>query len=205
MEQLNLTLEKKKNASALHSFSFSFGDIIVKAAKITFNILKYVFIGVLAVVLLFNAIGIFKRALLKEQIPLVFGFGNAIIVSGSMEPAIAVGDLIVIRKQKTYETGDVVTFEQTGYITHRIVEKTENGYVTQGDANNARDAEITLSQISGKVVVTVPKIGKAIRFFQGPFGCLILILGLAAMIEAPVLIRKLREKSGKQEPQGGEA
>ena len=163
---------------------------IIKAVLTTF---KFIFIGVLAIALLFNLISIFKRVALKEQIPLVMGYGNAIIITGSMEPSINIMDVIIIHKQTDYEPGDIVTYRSNIPITHRILEKTSDGYITQGDANNTQDPEVNKNQIIGKVIKIVPKAGNVILFFQKPFGMLILILCLFAMIEAPRLIDKIRK------------
>ena len=71
---------------------------------------------------------------------MLFGYGNAIIVSGSMEPAISVDDMIVFRKQREYSVGDIVLYND-GFVnvTHRIVEINGDQVITKGDANNAAD------------------------------------------------------------------
>ena len=161
--------------------------------KVLLKIFKFIFIIVLAAVILLNIISIFKRVILKEPIPLVFGYGNAIIITGSMEPAIMPGDMIILHKQSDYKTGDVVTYQGNNTpITHRIVGIVPGGYITQGDANNMDDGEIDPIRIIGKVVKTIPNIGGAILFFQSPFGMLVLIVGLFAMVEIPRLIEKIQ-------------
>ena len=155
----------------------------MKIIKIFLNIIKFIFTAILAVVLLLNLFAVAKGILLAEEIPLVLGFGKAVIISGSMEPAIAPGDVIIIHKQSSYQPGDIVTFKSHSYITHRIVEKTPTGYITQGDANNARDAEIDPSRIVGRTIKIIPKAGDVILFLQSPFGIAILIFCLFLMIE----------------------
>jgi len=135
---------------------------------------------------------IFKRLYYKEQIPLVFGYGNAVIVTGSMEPTIRIGDIIIIHSQNEYEINDIVTYHGTNNpVTHRINEITQTGYITRGDANNASDGDIEKSRIIGKVILTVPGAGNVILFFQQPLGMMLLIIGLFAMIELPRVIKKL--------------
>ena len=153
------------------------------------RICRILLICVLAVVLILNMVSIVRRIVFKEQMPLVLGFGSAVIVSGSMEPTIEVGDVIVIRVQNSYGVGDIVTFRDSSYITHRIVEKTLNGYITQGDANNVRDREIEDSHIVGKVVKILPKIGNVVLFLQNPLHMAILLLLLFVVIELPRLHR----------------
>ena len=166
----------------------------MKILRLSLKIFKFVFIGLLAIALLFNLINIFKRVVLKEQIPLVMGYGSAVIITGSMEPVIMPGDLVIVHEQGDYEIDDIVTYQGSNHpITHRIVEKTLGGYVTQGEANNADDGEIEQCRIIGKVVKIIPRTGNVILFFQSPPGILILILSMFAMIEAPRLVEKVRK------------
>lgn len=95
------------------------------------------------------------------------------VTSGSMEPTIATGSVVLVNKtQKQVETGDVITFlSGQQAVTHRViaVEETESGplYTTQGDANNAIDpGQRTPDQIVGKVLFGIPLIGTLILFVQ---------------------------------------
>lgn len=73
------------------------------------------------------------------------------VLSGSMLPNLAVGDIVFVAKG-TYNIGDIVTYEEDGYYTtHRIVQMDDMTYVTKGDANNTLDKAITSSQIAGKL------------------------------------------------------
>jgi len=167
----------------------------MKMIKLSLKISKIVFIGVITTALLFNLVNIFKRVILKEQLPIVFGYGSAIIVTGSMEPVIMPGDLVIIRKQNDYKPDDIVTYRgNNNPITHRILIKTPDGYITGGDANNTDDGEINKSRIIGKVVKIIPDTGNII-ILQSPFGMLVLIAGLFLMIEAPKFIGKARKHS----------
>jgi len=162
-----------------------------KLFKLLLKIGKYLFIGLLVVALLANLISIFKRLVLKEQLPMAFGWGSAIIISGSMEPAIHVGDLVIIHRQGSYAVGDIVTFAGNNYpITHRVMGLTPNGYITQGDANNAVDGEIDRDRIIGRVVAYVPRAGNVILFFQSTLGMLLLIAALFVILGLPNWIGK---------------
>lgn len=91
----------------------------------------------------------------------------------SMVPTIETSDLVIAVSQDDYETQDIVLFRDANVdqlILHRIVDETEAGYVTQGDANDITDQEAGLdpvsnSQISGKLLtynnepITIPYIG----------------------------------------------
>ena len=166
---------------------------------------KFLFIGALAAFLLLSAIGIVKRFVQKDAEPIttVLGLGTAVVLTGSMEPTIMGGDVILICRQKAYHKGDVVTFRSTGVsgipITHRIVEETETGFITQGDANNAQDLDsLETDRIIGKVILIIPKAGFAIQFLQNPMGIAFLVLALFAAIEVPIWRERHKEKLSEE-------
>ena len=88
------------------------------------------------------------------------GYSIFEVQTGSMSPEIEVGDWIVVKKQTDYELDDVITFEVEGeFVTHRIINKYEDSFVTRGDANNAKDSPILREQVVGKKVKTLSSFG----------------------------------------------
>ena len=137
----------------------------------------------LSVVLLLNLYLFAMQVIFGKQLPKLFGMAQIIVVSGSMEPAVQVGDLLVIREQDRYEDGDIITYRsEQSLITHRIISVKENSIITQGDANNVADAPITPSQVEGKMLLRVPGLGRAILFIKTPIGI------LAALVSGLILI-----------------
>lgn len=69
-----------------------------------------------------------------------------VVLSGSMEPEIPTGSVVVVDgRKKEWNPGDVITYRRGNMVvTHRIVEKSEEGYYTKGDANAEEDAGIVL-------------------------------------------------------------
>lgn len=87
-----------------------------------------------------------------------FGIQALTVSSNSMMPVFQKGDLIIIKEEKEYEVGDIVTFKDSSgnLVTHRIIEKCENAFYTKGDNNNTKDEEkIDNFQIIGKVVYLI--------------------------------------------------
>ena len=77
--------------------------------------------------------------------------------------------------------------------THRIVGKTDGGFITKGDANDTADGEIVPeSSIVGKVVLTVGGAGNIIIAAKSPLGMLCILAVLIAFIYIPELIKKKR-------------
>ena len=109
------------------------------------------------------------------------------VTSGSMEPAIKTGSIVMVKPAPDYKIGDIISFNlgkgERNLTTHRIVGEKEQGFITQGDANNVADANpVKKEQILGKVVLTVPYAAYAANFARSKFGLILLILIPALLI-----------------------
>jgi signal peptidase I len=137
----------------------------------------------LIILLCGNSYYLVSKFVFKNDLPMLFGYGNAIIVSGSMEPAISVDDMIVFRKQREYSVGDIVLYND-GFVnvTHRIVEINGDQVITKGDANNAADKPFLKSAIKGKVLWSVPGIGRLINFIITPLGLFLIVISALLII-----------------------
>lgn len=107
------------------------------------------------------------------------------VQSGSMEPAIKKGALVIVKPIQNYQKGDVITVSEPANpkvsLTHRIFEvKEKDGktfYVTKGDANNTPDTEDRPKEnVIGKVLFSIPYIGYPIGFAKTRDGLIILII-----------------------------
>ena len=84
-----------------------------------------------------------------------FGITILKVMSNSMSPVIEKGNKIIIKKQNEYEIGDIITYinNDGNLITHRIIEKYEDGFITKGDNNNTEDKEkVRKNQVLGKII-----------------------------------------------------
>ena len=151
------------------------------------RVLSAIVTVILALLLAANVYVIAARAVTGEPQPTVFGFSAAVVVTGSMSPAIEPGDLVVCRRSADYAVGDVITFRSgASLVTHRIVGGTAEGFTTRGDANNVADADpVPRGAVVGKVVFTVPKLGIFIEKLRTPLGMTVLVLIGFALIELP--------------------
>lgn len=123
------------------------------------------------------------------------GYRSLLVQSGSMEPTIMTGDIIVIQEHNQYNTNDVVTFKDSDRIvTHRIIEEegsaSERAFQTKGDANRSADeARIKHSDILGEVIFTVPKLGYMVSFGQSLPGLIVLVIIPATLLVVNELIK----------------
>ena len=129
-----------------------------------------------------------------------------------MEPALGVGDAILVRDLKgshggSVDVGDIITFAVDGgtfgTVTHRVVSVVDSPvgqrYVTKGDANRAADSSpVAPDRIVGEVVARFPWIGSASRFLSGlPF-----LLAIGAGYGATLLAGGARGARVRKVPKG---
>lgn len=131
--------------------------------------------------------------ILVSLLPFKNNYHLLIAKSGSMEPVVKTGSIILTLPQSDYQIDDIVAYRyalgdnpKKLLVTHRIVEiLNENNqklYLTQGDANETYDSNpVTKNQIIGKLVVKIPYLGYPINFLQTKVGA-ILIIALAAIV-----------------------
>ena len=130
------------------------------APKIAWGLFLLIF-GIVAVIALWLSI---DKMILKSPVPSLFGYASLTVETGSMQGTIDAGDMVVIKSQKEYRVGDIVTFLHEGDkipTTHRIIYRNEDGsFLTKGDANNTKDElPVTEDIIIGKVVKVFSGVG----------------------------------------------
>ena len=135
------------------------------------------------------AIGIFGVVVA----PSLVGGRSLTVMSGSMEPALGVGDVVINSRVSPAEVrvGDIVTFndpEGTGkLITHRvrqvrIVDDTAK-VVTKGDNTNAVERwDMPARGSLGRVEYHVPLLGFLVFWLHGPFASLALVVIPAVLL-----------------------
>lgn len=182
----------------------------MKLFKIAYNI----FMAGVAIVALLLVFSIF---------PITGNYKVMIVLSGSMEPAVKTGSLIVAKPshsagsgQADYKVGEIIAFGENGKsetsTTHRIVEVKGEGenisYTTKGDVNNAPDPERVLPEaIIGKVLFSVPVAGYIVNATKQPLGFVLIIIIPATIIiydecrNIGKEIKKMRSKKKEKRPE----
>jgi len=141
----------------------------MKALKILVNILLDVMIFVLVIGILVALYGFIQTSVLKKNYSNYFGYTYFQILTGSMEDTINVDDVVFVHITKDVDVNDIISFNDEGsVVTHRVIEKTDKGFITKGDNNNASDGEITKDRVIGKVVKVGKQYGKVKRFVFEP-------------------------------------
>lgn len=124
------------------------------------------------------------------------------VVSGSMEPEIPTGSLVVTVPESLSgqaEPGDIISYvadENLTVVTHRVVTRDYEGstLTTQGDANEAADPPVHSANVVGKVLVTVPAIGIPLSYLSTTTGKIIVITALVTLFLLVTLANLLTQK-----------
>lgn len=122
-----------------------------------------------------------------------------VVISGSMEPGIMTGDLIVDTRVETaaLEVGDVVSLSSElneNLVTHRIekiVPGENGGFVIsmKGDNNEFSDAlDYTVGTSVWQPTLQIPGLGSTILRLSTPAVALPLLMGLLALLGLTLLI-----------------
>lgn len=176
------------------------------------NVVCWTLIAILAIVVI---IAMYSR--INGNTPSFFGYSILRISSGSMEPDLKIGDVILsqnINDVYTLRVGDVITYEGSGdtsgkLVTHEVIvapHKGENGSVvlqTKGIANDVADREIVAEQVVSKMVVKLQFIDTMYNLFLSPWGLLIFI-ALILLIFFDEIINIVKIASGhydEEEPE----
>ncbi|WP_338561209.1 signal peptidase I [Paraclostridium sordellii] len=135
------------------------GEVKAEAKKFDKSKILNIIIACIVVLLALNLI-----TTKSDEIFRLIGYRSYTVLSGSMEPKFYPGDMIITKHKDKVDIkiNDIVTYRDNDgvIITHRIIEETDEGYITKGDNNNVKDAGILKEEnIIGKVKFSIPKIG----------------------------------------------
>lgn len=190
---------KKRHESKLH-----------KTLRIIKNIICW---GVLAILVL--TVVLFMGSKVNGKTPSLFGYSVLRVSTGSMQPELMIGDVILgkcVDDPTALKVGDVITYRGSGQtegllVTHKVVVapyKTADGTYklqTKGIANDAPDPEISTEDVLYIMVCKLGFIDTLYNLFFSPWGLLIFIAALLLIFidELVVIIRILtgHDKSPK--------
>ena len=150
--------------------------------------------------LLISALIIIAASSAFSALKIPGGLKMLVVQSGSMEPTIKTGSVILIKKQDTYSTGDIISFVGAGSdsTTHRVTKtnivKGKEIFNTKGDVNQGEDQEkVGIDSVLGKTAFTVPYLGYLIAFTKTQQGFIFLIVVPATLIIFSEILNIKRE------------
>ena len=176
------------------------------------TILRTTLLVLVALIVGLNVYSFNASRLTGDMVPMPFGVGATVVLSGSMEPTLSTGDILFITRKDTYEVGDVVVFQSNRIaVVHRIIElreetvESENGEetqlvaITQGDANNTPDDPIAIEQIKGVVKFRIPLVGYLVNMIKTPLGTIIIAVAAIFLLERSFHKEKAKDEDKLEE------
>lgn len=178
-----------------------------RAVRMLKNTICWVLIVILAITMV-----IFLTTRIQGNTPTVFGYTIFRITTGSMEPELMIGDIIldkVVDDETEISVGDVITFEGGGQfdgklVTHKVIkapytdEYGNEMLQTHGIANEIDDTPISISQVRAKMICKIPFIDTLYNLFLSPSGLLIMIL-LIILVFIDEIVNIVKILSGRNE------
>ena len=140
----------------------------------------------------------------------LLGYQVYTVLSGSMRPAYAEGDLLYVEpvKPSQVKVNDPITFvlnEKLTVATHRVVriDRENQLFYTKGDANGTEDTDpVHFNNLIGVPRFSVPLLGYVSYFVQNPPGTYITLavgLVLIGVVFLPDMLPKKKEKQETEE------
>ena len=149
--------------------------------KTVFRYIVFSFIGIVLGLFVYTQNA---KGLLKDKIPMPFGYGMSVVLSGSMESRLSVDDLVIIKATDNYKVNDIVLFQDgNSLVIHRIIEIDGDTVTTKGDANNVADEPINKSQIKGVLVYDIARLGAVVNILKQPVSVFIILAAVFLLTE----------------------
>ncbi|GEM_PF-2300404 len=130
--------------------------------------------------------------LLLSILPRLGVYTTLTVLSGSMEPAIKTGSVVVALPvaPETVVVGDVITVTSAeppyATVTHRVYEVSRDGegvlFKTKGDANQLPDPwNFYYTGPAGKIVLAIPYLGYVLAYSNSPLVRVVIVLAVAGL------------------------
>lgn len=149
-------------------------------------------------------------------VPMLMGYKEMAVLSGSMEPTIPVGSIVYVKPlddASLLEPGDICTYTMADgetMVTHRVVsvDPESQTLITKGDANEAEDGAISFGQVFGETQFHLPYLGYIAINAKTPTGILavcgvLVVVILLNFIPAIIDAGEEEKKKARQEASSG--
>lgn len=119
-----------------------------------------------------------------------------------MEPGLYEGDFVFVRKNRSYEVGDVVAYlnpDLGHFVLHRIIQIDGGSFILKGDNNDWVDSYQPYdNEIIGEFWFHIPKLGRLIAFIKNP-------VVLSLLLGSFLFLLLLGMMYGKEDPLSAES
>lgn len=130
------------------------------------------------------------------------GLRLCVIQSGSMEPTIPTYSVCLVTTQVDYDdlsVGDIVVYTRQSdgkQIVHRIVDITDAGAITRGDANQTDDGvSVTPDNLYARYIAHISCGGRIINAIRTPIGCAVIAVLVVVLLAWNIIDDKRRDRA----------
>ncbi|MBQ6756881.1 MAG: signal peptidase I [Oscillospiraceae bacterium] len=184
------------------------------------NIVKKVILGILNAIsialIVFAVVALLIVVTTRSgEAPNFFGYSMFRVLTGSMEPELPVGSMVIVKRVGAEEVkvGDIITFFSTdptlqgGVNTHRVIDIDNSGmdilFTTKGDANQFKDEYGAVgSNLIGVVIYCSTFLGTAVRLASNPvifFPLLVIPLGIILISNLVSTVKTAKKLAAEEE------
>jgi signal peptidase len=176
------------------------------------TVLGIVLCIILIPILLTNISLIVQSYTNTEEVPKLNGYSPLIVLTGSMEPAIESGDLIIVQQVDSSQVsvGDIIAFfdpesTDSSVVTHRVTEVLSEGgtlsFRTKGDLNNVEDTlSVPSSNLVGVYRTKLHGVGNIAMFMQTTTGLVVcVIVPLVLLVAVDIIRHRQFERQNQQD------
>lgn len=133
---------------------------------------------------------------------LATGLRLCTVQSGSMEPTIPTYSVCLVTTRVSYDdlsVGDIVVYTRASdgeQIVHRVVDITDTGAITRGDANRNDDGvSVTADNLYARYIAHIPYLGHVYNLVRSPIGIAMIAALVIALIVLNIMTAKQSNKS----------
>ena len=133
---------------------------------------------------------------------LATGLRLCTVQSGSMEPTIPTYSVCLVTTRVDYDdlsVGDIVVYTRASdgeRIVHRVVDITDTGAITRGDANRNDDGvSVTADNLYARYIAHIPYLGHVYNLVRSPIGIAMIAALVIALIMLNIMTAKRDEKA----------
>lgn len=161
------------------------------------TVFRYIVFSLIGIVLGLFVYSQNVKGILRDKMPMPFGYGMSVVLSGSMESRLSVNDLVIIKATDSFEVNDIVLYQDgNSLVIHRIIEIDGDTVTTKGDANNVADKPINKNQIKGVLVFDIARLGAVVNILKQPVSVFIILA--AALLLMELSYRKEKDNNAEE-------
>ena len=162
-------------------------------------VIRIILFILISLILGFGIYNLNARTLLNNSMPMPFGIGLGVVMSGSMEPDLSIDDLIVVVKDDNIEVGEVIVYQDKNIlVVHEVIKVDADQITTQGKANDDPDDPISVKDVKGRVAFHIDGLGKLVNVIRTPVVTVIILAIAVFMLYKSYSLEK-KEKSDNAE------